>query len=298
MTMSDQHSPLWRDLESLRPVAPGVQRYLLVNQAAFADHMAPVLGLAALPKCALLKQQGEEACCDTATPFVVALEGALSDKGRSRALRRLCDEGCYGTALSVIDSNLSLRDLASALTARCEAQLPENYDVLLRYFDTRIMATLIQVLSPVELETFFSCAQSWWYSDRNGVLVQAISADVPRSEKFASPLRLTVDQQNAFIQAGETDAVIDVLVQSKVEPLLDMPYPERYPIVHRYLEAARGWRLSSPRDLASYCTLALLHGEGFSLQSPWNAVLAAVKRGEIPLHEAISSIERATPTSA
>lgn len=297
MTMSDQHSPLWHDLEGLQSLAPGIQRYLLVNQAAFAGHMQPVQGLTGFQKCALLKQ-AEEACCDLATPFVVALEGALSDKGRARALRRLCDEGCYGNALSVIDSNLSLHDLANALTARCEAQLPENYDVLLRYFDTRIMATLIHVLSPVELEAFFSCAQSWWYSDRSGALVQAFSAGVQGSEKFVSPLRLTVEQQNALIQAGETDAVIDVLVQSKVEPLLDMLYPERYPTVLRYLEAARGWRLSSPRDLASYCTLALVNGEGFSLQSPWNAVLVAVKRGEIPLHEAIASIESATLASA
>jgi Domain of unknown function (DUF4123) len=296
MTMSDQHSPLWRDLESLRPCAPGVQRYLLVNQAAFADHMSPVLGLASFPKCALLRQ-AEEACRDTATPFVVAMEGALSDTGRARALRRLCDDGCYGSALSVIDSNLSLHDLSNALTARCDAQLPENYDVMLRYFDTRILATLIHVLPAVELEAFFSCAQSWWYSDRSGALVHAFSADAQASEKFAAPLRLTVEQQNALIHAGETDSVIDVLVQNKIELLLDMPYPDRHPTVHRYLLAAGGWQLSSPRDLAAYCTLALVHGEDFALRPPWNEMLAAVKRGAIPLHEAISSIESAAPTS-
>ncbi|MBC7993221.1 MAG: DUF4123 domain-containing protein [Rhizobacter sp.] len=295
--MSDQHSPLWRNFESLQPVAPGVKRYLLVNQAAFADHMAPVQGLAAFQKCPLLKQ-AEEACRDTATPFVLALGGALSDKGRTRALRNLCDAGCYGSALSVIDSDLSLHDLANALTARCDAQLPESYDVLLRYFDTRIVTTLIHVLSPAELEAFFSCVQSWWYSDRSGALVQAFSAGVQGSEKFAAPLRLNVEQQNAFIQAGETDAVIDVLVQNKVEPLLDMPYPERHPTVDRYLVAAGDWRLSSPRDLASYCTLALVYGEGFATQPPWDTVLAAVKRGEIPLHEAIASIESATSQSA
>ena len=291
MTMDDLHSPLWRDIEQLQPVAHDGHRYLLVNQAAFSDRMKPIEGLAVFEKHPLLRQE-PGACCDTATPFVVRLGDGLSDKAKARALRRLCDDGCYASALSVIDSDLPLHDIANALTARCEAQLPDNFDVLLRYFDTRILASLMSVLTSAQLAAFFSCASQWRYADRNGRLVQAFSTESKVADVFTPPLQFSAAQQNALIQAGEVDAVIDVLTRNKLEPLLDMPYPARHPTVQRQFVTAGQWGLSSTPDLASYCTLALLLGEGFESQAPWDSLLAAVKRGEFNLREAIAEVEK------
>jgi hypothetical protein len=290
LRMSTLHSPLWLGLEKLLLEEQGHGLYLLVNQSAFASSMKSVERLASFEKQPLLGQVAD-AWRDSATPFVAALRGATSDEGKMRALRRLCDDGCYGSALHVIASNLTLHALADELTVRCEALLPDDYEVLLRYFDTRILASLMEVMTPEQSVMFFSCSQRWHYADRRGVLIQAHLFDDDTEIAVSAPLVLSVVQQNALIQAGEVDAVIDVLMRNKIEPLLDMPFPERHPTISRLINAAAGWALNSTADLAAYCTLALLGGEGFDKGEPWSSQLALVKRGDIRFSDALALVE-------
>lgn len=288
--MSTVHSPLWAELQKLLPEAPGDGWYLLVNQAAFANSMKSIEGLASFERQALLGQVAD-ACRDSATPFVVSLRGVSSDQGRMRSLRRLCDDGCYGSALHLIESDLSLPALADELTTLCEALLPDDYEVLLRYFDTRVLAVLTQVMTPQQSVQFFSCARRWQYADRLGKWVQVDVGDARVETAASSHLVLSAAQQNALIQAGEADAVIDLLLRNKIEPLLDMPFPERHPTICRLIETAAGWGLSATADLAAYCSLALLRGVRFDKVEPWSSQLALVKRGDLKFSDALSLVD-------
>jgi len=86
--------------------------------------------------------------------------------------------------------------------------------------------------------------------------------------------------------------IIDVLVRNRIEPLLDMTPPKRYSSVQQQLDAALQWGLRDTPDLVSYCTLAMLHGEGFESQSPWSSLLPAVRRTECNLRQAIAIAEK------
>jgi hypothetical protein len=149
----------------------------------------------------------------------------------------------------------------------------------------------MEVMTSEQSAMFFSCSQRWHYADRRGVLIQAHLVDEQTESAVSAPLVLSIVQQNALIQAGEVDTVIDVLMRDKIAPLLDMPFPERHPTISRLINAAAGWALNSTPDLAAYCSLALLQGSGFDKDEPWSSQLALVKRGDMKFSAALAFID-------
>lgn len=295
MNTQSAHSPLWTELQVLLPAEPRQDFYLLVNQAAYSEHMKPISGLATLTRCPLFNQD-LEACTDTATPFLVQLESARTNGSNLRALREVVDAGCFASALTLIESSLSLDQLAKALTIRCEAHLSDGYEVLLRYFDTRTMATLASAFTAPQSNAFFSCAKTWRYANRKGSFILAHATSEQSRDTFVPPLVLSADQENVLLDAGEADAVVDVLMRAQIEPLLELSFPDRHPVVEQHIKAAREWGLKSTADFASYSSLALLLGPQFDQEHPWKELSASVKGGRISMQEALRLAESTQPS--
>jgi hypothetical protein len=288
------YGPLWSALESLPPRGTHEHRYLLVNQAAFGINSALMRRLARFNRAALL-QQNVDACTNGATPFLLLWEGLTNDKPALRAVQALCQEGCYACAVSVIDSTLDLAQLATALTARCAVRLPDDMDMVLRFFDTRVMAELIDVLEPTQKGAFFSCATHWLYSGRDGSLELAPTAEQAGYDSFVTPLTLSLQQQNALIDASEADLLIDLLVNANIEALINLPVPTRHVVISQFLADARAWGLSEIPDFTGYCCLALSIGSDFATIAPWNKWLPEVKAGRLKFGEALSMAESEAP---
>lgn len=282
--MAQSVSPLWKSIEALPLPAAGSRRYLLVNQAALPGQRALLARLTTLPSQALLGQE-VEACHDGATPFVVCIDNA--PMAARAMLAELADAACYGCALSVIDTPLDLRHLANALTARTEVLLPDGDAMLLRFFDTRIFMSLIDVLGEAERHSFLSCATEWWYADREGAMVPSTRLGHESVDRYEPPLRLSAAQERAMIEAAEPDAVIDLLVSRGVRPLLDLPYPVRHPVVLGLVQRARGWGLDDLPDLAAFSLLALHGPTDFDRLAPWDELLPRVRQGELSFSAAI-----------
>jgi hypothetical protein len=282
---------LWDGWCAMPPPPDGQHRYLLVNQAAWNAHLRVIRDLRSFPRQALLGQ-GAGACEDGATPFVVSIEGRPDEGACAWPLRALCDSGRWACALHLIDSPLPLQDLAHALSERCLACLSDGQEMLLRCFDTRVLAVLRDVLQPVQMQDLVSCTSAWWFANRGGEWASMNVPGWPGEERFQAPWELGLEQEHALLDASEADAMIDLLTRQGQPALLALPYGERYPAIRELLAQGKAWGLDGTTDLSAYCTLGLSQGRTFSQAEPWQSALQQVREGRKPFIQAIEQARR------
>ncbi|WP_033371789.1 DUF4123 domain-containing protein [Caldimonas manganoxidans] len=282
---------LWDGWCAMPPPADGQHRYLLVNQAAWNAHRTVIRDLRSLPRQALLGQGGD-ACGDGATPFVIRIDGRPDEGARAWPLRAVCQTGQWACALHLIDSPLPLQGLAHALSERCLARLSDGQEMLLRYFDTRVLAAMCDVLRPTQMQDLVSCTSAWWFANRGGEWVSMNVLDWPGEERFQAPWHLSLEQEHALLDASEADAMIDLLTRQGQPALLALPYGERYPAIRELLAQGKAWGLDGTTDLSAYCTLGLSQGRTFSQAEPWQSALQQVREGRMSFIQAIEQARR------
>ncbi len=283
MTMN----PLWHSLSNLPAAALGSNRYLLINQAAWAAQPQLVRALRSFDRHPLLTRD-LDACEDGATPFLAQL---IDVERQTAALKRLCDGGCFACGLSVLDSALPLDHLARALALRCDVRMSDGQDVLLRYFDTRVLSVLLQVLTSVQIQQLVSCTDRWWYADRRGQLVELTVDQWPKCDCFDGPWCMTAVQESLLLEASEADAMLDLLTRHQLPALLDLPYAQRHDVVQGLLDQARSWGLEDTPDQAAFCALGLQQGSEVFQTAGWGRLLAEVRRGDMAFQGALLQYE-------
>jgi Domain of unknown function (DUF4123) len=285
-------SPLWEAIGALPPRGAEQHRMLLINQAAWSDQPDVLRALGDFDRVPLLGQD-DSACVDGATPLLLRLDGQIGDTAATRPLRRLCATGCYASGISVIDSSLSLPALADALSQRCDAQLHGGPEMLLRLFDARVLEAFLDMLDADGQRALVGCASNWWWSSREGGLVPIVVSPWPEQDAFSPPWRLTEQQEAALLEAGEADAMVDLLSRHQVQALLDLPYPRRQPAVHQMIEQCRALNIGAISDQAAYCTLVLMSGRRLEDDVRWEPLLPRVRKGDISFIAAIRELEEA-----
>jgi hypothetical protein len=122
----------------------------------------------------------------------------------------VCERGAYSSSLIIVASQLTIRELSVRLTARLDAKISDDMDVLLRFFDPRVFEQLVRCLTDEQRNVFLSPASFWWYVDRRGEL-QAVQAQFSNDESFVSPLILSSPQEHELVDASEPDQVEEQL---------------------------------------------------------------------------------------
>jgi hypothetical protein len=207
-----------------------------------------------------------------------------------RLVRWLVQQGTYASSIVLMASPLPLQPLAHRLTERLAAVLPENMDILLRFFDPRIFEQLMVVLSPEQKQAFLSVAQHWWFVDRRGHL-QEVAATFCAEDDFTPPLALSAVQESALLDASEPDQVAQLLQTGAPDDYETLRPGERHDFILRHIAAARGIGIKATHELSLYCALALLHGERFAAQRSWQGALLAVLDKKLSLAEAAAQME-------
>jgi Domain of unknown function (DUF4123) len=289
--MSDD-SPLWQAIVALPPRGAEQHRYLLINQAAWQFEPKVIASLSGFDRMPLLGQP-ISAATDGATPFLLRLDGHIEHNAATHPLRQLCNTGYYASAISVIDSALPMPALAAAITDRCEAQLPDHQDVLLRIFDTRVLEAVLDHFSAEQKSQLVACATQWWFATREAELAPLYVSPWPTQDLFKPPWRLTQQQENALVDASEADAMVDLLKRRNVEALLALPYPRRYLVVTQLLAQCRALNIDAISDQAAYCTLVLMRGLRLEDDPVWQALLPRVKGKQMSFQAALQTASEA-----
>jgi hypothetical protein len=223
-------------------------------------------------------------------PLLFRISTRHDGLAQRRFVRWLVQHGTYANSVVLLASPLALQPLAVRLMARLEAVLPENMDIVLRYFDPRVFEALMAVLSAEQKEAFLSVAGHWWFVDRRGQL-QGVSAKFHATDQFTAPLILDTAQEAALLDASEPDQVAQLLQSGAPDAYEKLPVGERNDFILRHMTAARQFGVGATHELSLYCALALLHGEYFAWETKWLFALQEVKEKKMSLTDAAIQVE-------
>jgi hypothetical protein len=261
------------------------QRFLLVDAAATSGLNVQAALKWAGPAIDVLTLSAVD-WRDSASPVLLTVPQNSFTSEQSRAWMQVAERWRYANALTVIESPVVLAALAPALHERMKVVLEGGLSMMVRLQDNRVLAALLQVLEPDQIDPLLGIAQRWLFADRRG---EALVARNPRVQQpatpdtagaHATPLRLSQNQENRLLRLSEPDQVIDILLSQQNEPLLALLPPQQHEQVAAHLDAADQLRIEPTSDRVAFCATGLVRGPQFHLRPPWQEPLQSVRRGD------------------
>jgi len=201
----------------------------------------------------------------------------------------ISEQAPNSSALIMLASHLSIRDLKDELALRLEVKISQNMDAMLRFFDPRIFEHLVKILTSDQLANLCGPAKTWWYVDRTGEMVR-IEREFQEIGGGCYSLELSEEQEFSLVSMSEPDQVMHILrtAMPRVEQLMSK---NSYQIIKDSISAAAHLKLSAVSDLALYAAMAILHGLDFEELPYWRDVLPDVRAGRISFANAVASSE-------
>jgi len=227
---------------------------------------------------------------DCASPVLLELPSKSSDESVCLAAGNFLATWGFANCFTYIESPYEWSTVLTALGARTEAVLPENVSVLLRYFDNRILPVLLQTLSQDQRQAFLSLGTRWAIPGRHGELQQFENSDASQQPALGWPIQLDTAQETALIDAGEADALNDVLLSQDNPVLHAMSPPEQYERISELLDNAKTMQINQLSEQVAFCTLALELGTGFHEDPSWASHMQEVRAGRLRFSEALGRI--------
>ena len=223
---------------------------------------------------------------DCASPVLLPLPAHSMGPSAAEPTEQALDKWRYANAFIFIRSDLPTEQMCAALRARTNAVLPQNLDVLLRFFDPRVLDRLLSALTFEQRQAFLSAGKTWAFPDRWGNLRMVQTEN--GLDTFANPLRLDERQESVLIDAGDADAILSALLDQQ-HPSLDLLIPpEQYEAVHAATQQAVSSGIKQFSEQVAFCSLWLDLGAGFHEQMPWRQWMQEVKAGKKTFNEVVA----------
>lgn len=266
-------------------IVAGGQLFALVDHAGIPG-LAKQLSKMRVQWLSLFEGSRDEGALEVA-PLLFPIDADQNSFQRKALLRWIGERGTFTSSMLFLVSPLSMPELARRLALRLDASLPDEMEIVLRFFDTRVFEQLLIVLSDEQRDCFLNVAHCWWFVDRRGAL-QYVSATFAETGGCDVPLVLSTKQEAALLDASEPDQVAQLLRTFVPNEYAELVAGQAYDFIIKHMRAARAFGVASTHDHALYCSLALLEGEDFSEREKWSAALEKFGRGT-SLSDAIES---------
>jgi hypothetical protein len=252
--------------------------YALVDHGGAPGLLAELARHAPLRWQSMFEGTREESALEVAPILIHLGPWTTTPWPTATALTSWLDRSCKtSNAVIWLRSTWSFDAMSRALRNRLDAQLPDKMPVMLRYFDTRVLASLHQVLLPDQAAAFMGLAEQWTWLDRSGNVSSSCTRHY-NEDGLIPPLRLSAAQEAALIDAAEPDAVIQLMRQVAPELCARQTPAQLHAVVSDSLSAARGYRIEAALQQALFCLTAVEHGAGFHAQAGWKARLELAAR--------------------
>jgi hypothetical protein len=177
--------------------------------------------------------------------------------------------------------------MAQALNARTKAALPDDYLVLLRCYDPRVLPEIHAVLNNDQAIYYWALDGQWAYVDRARnfqVIELPLTSD---SSTFEPPLMLSQPQADQLLAAAEVDTVMPELTCESPDAFLALPTADRVAFTKRTLRLADQFGLEALADRVMFGVLTLELGADFEASEQWAPWMDKVKRRQLSLRQAI-----------
>lgn len=181
----------------------------------------------------LFAGQAEESLIDIA-PLVVAIEAA--HPAISAAITRL---GEGKPAVSYIETELELADICSHFGQFHLVKVePEGREMLMRWYDTRILPEWDHCLTPAQKALFYQGISGWQYYDRNGRLECLHLDNTQDVLPIFPPMVLDAVQYEHLLRSSTPDALIAELKRILPDEMRSIKKSSLYPFIKRHFGVA------------------------------------------------------------
>lgn len=204
----------------------------------------------------LFDQTAEASLLDIAPLLVAWPESGVNARMDTEILQM----GAQRPGVSLLWSVLELDELAKKLRAFHLAKVPEQggCEILLRWYDTRILPALLALLLPAQRAAMLEGVQRLQYFDRYGDLREwELEAPVDGGLPGLPPLRLDERQYAALLDACEPDVAIAQLRRVIPDEVRQVPYRSLYPFVAHHMQDTIAHGVDQVDDHVQYLLLAL-----------------------------------------
>jgi hypothetical protein len=159
----------------------------------------------------------------------------------------------------------------------------------LRYFDTRVLESLLRVLTAPQQQAFTGVASRWCWLDRAGQL-QALEAQQSQADVWPQNFELSPSQQNALVEAGEGDALVEQMVTLAPDLCQNKARAELHVLTTGCLTKFGKLHIEDIRTQTLYCLIALQLGTKFDLEPVWADALERVAKKQCTFAEALNEM--------
>jgi hypothetical protein len=222
---------------------------------------------------------------DGASPLLVTCDAASARS--HRFAKQVYAVARFANGVSVLRSSMPLAMLQQALRTRLHVELVGNVSALLRVFDTRTLPALPEILTAEQYKAFMFGMEAWWFLDRRGTMrrMPSPTADAPLA---SGPLKLDEAQEQALVNDGLTDAVIDMMISQRHPALLDLTPPEQFECMQPLVVRAQQMGFRDPPQALAFVAKAMEEGADFHQREPWAGALARFAAGTCQWSEALA----------
>ncbi|MDR3428738.1 MAG: DUF4123 domain-containing protein [Silvimonas sp.] len=170
-----------------------------------------------------------------------------------------------------VRTSMDIESLAGHLQGFLYADLEGGLRYMVRYFDARNIAAVLNIWSPGIREAFLSPLADLHYRPHESEWQQIVGYNRPR-QPFLPRITLTQAQEDQLIEHAQP---ADMLYRFAKGGFIDarLPYAQRHAQLERYAKRARAWGFSNTRDVEIFCRYCCCNGEDFDRTPETTAVL-------------------------
>jgi hypothetical protein len=220
-----------------------------------------------------------------AGPLLFAME--LADWDTSRRVQQLASI-LYAQACSVIVSEQPLVALAEALRKHLDVILPDGEDMLMRFFDPRVLPFWFDILPAESRCVLASTLQSWGYVDHRQQMAW-LTLEESSTAEVSLPFTIDQAQQDKLMCQCLPYVLLDRLSVDPGSLLTHVPGDKRYEHISALIDKAQSHGFDGMADMEEFCRLGLRYGLDFDVQSPMKRVFSQ-RRPEQHVHELLAQL--------
>ncbi len=270
-------------MEAVLNLSPGTDSclYALVDHAGAPGLLNRLHDYPTTPWVNLFSGSREELSIEAA-PLLLTLQPPL----KSWWLPWLHTACLESTSLTLLYSSIDPQILVNGLKKRLNVMLPDDVPALLRYFDTRILESLLKVLEPEQRGEFLGIASRWIWLDRAGKL-QTLKA-VPTSEDLWPSLFIfSEQQQNLMIDTADVDVLVQQMLTHGWDLCATHSRAQLHELAYSALANAKEFGIEGMPSQTLFALACLQLGLNFTKEAKWAALLHKVRNREISFEDAI-----------
>lgn len=263
-------------LDQLMAYAQSAPLHICVDLASAPEGLRRVTGERNLHRAQCLLGNARTTNASDVSPWILACPQDRIDSWLSRSVA-LAKEF---PAVTWLFGPLPTAELVSRMRRRVDVQFTDGSELLLRYFDPRILFELKAALSEETRLAFFSPAERWCALDRDGSLFEASSNFSPDGDPLNAPLVLNESEEQALLLASEAGQVLAETLKRWPDDLLRIRPQARFDLVKRCCLEADSTGSGNLADKVLLLMHVAAQAEGY-LQTPeWLALRELLRRKE------------------